>query len=225
MASHSFAYLAADDKDRKALASLEQAISSDAALSGPALTSLGERWGSRERCLLSYLRNSDVKFDSAKAVKRLKASLSFWSDSGLDRESDVKGQLTRHPLNAVWPMAYPMVAPDGCPVQYARVAAVKPSQLTQSEEGLRRYVVLWLARALEVRHARSIVARDRANHHIDLRANAICCLAASGRSGAHPALQGDLRRVRLHGRVAGPLGLQRAAHAWPVHVTRRGALS
>ena len=155
--SSSFAYLAASEKDRKALASLEQAIAGAASdLPAPQMTSLSERWGCRDRCLLSYLRNSDVNFSTDKAVKRLKASLTFWNDTGLDREADIQGQMERHPLHTVWPMSFPLTTPCGCPVQFCRVAAVKPSQLTKSpagEEGLRTYLSLWLARALELQAA------------------------------------------------------------------------
>ena len=82
---------------------------------------------------------------------RLQSSLTWWHDMGLATKSSVEDELTRHPLHAVWPMAFPFTAPDGCPVQFARVGAVKPSQLTDGgEDGLRRYLSLWLARALEL---------------------------------------------------------------------------
>ena len=151
----SFAWMAANEKERLAVANLEKSIAEGSLDAGSAqgLSTFGDKFGGRDRCLLAYLRAGDVRLDTRRAVARLQSTLDFRRDASLDTLTDVPTQLSSHPLGKVWPMSFPFTAPDGCPVQYARAGAVKQAQLTKAdggEEGLRRYLVLWLARALEL---------------------------------------------------------------------------
>ena len=151
----SFAWLAASEKERLAVADLEKSIAAGGLAAGSAqgLDTFGEKFGSRDRCLLAYLRAGDVRLDTRRALARLQSTLDFRRDASLDTLTDLPTQLSSHPLGKVWPMSFPFTAPDGCPVQYARAGAVKPIQLTKADDGeagLRRYLVLWLARALEL---------------------------------------------------------------------------
>ena len=150
----SFAWQAASEKQRAALSVLEAKITADSSISQPELDTLGEKWGSRDRLLLFYLRSGDGKCDPNKVLPKLKSTLAYWKSSGATGETDVQGQLERHPITRFWPLSYPFIAPDGCPVQFAKVGAITPAQLIGAAEdgevGLKAYMMLWLRRALEL---------------------------------------------------------------------------
>ena len=106
---------------------------------------------SSDRGLLRYLRAGDVNCDINLAVTRLKNTVEFRTQLGLDEITSISEAMQQHPLHDVWPIAFPLVAPDGCPVQYSRLGAVKPSQLTKhGEDAMKLATTLSLARAVEL---------------------------------------------------------------------------
>lgn len=148
----SHAYAAASMTDRQSLQRVREALAADDTLL-ERLQPFAAKYGGLDRCLLSYLRAGDVQYDVQKALARLRSSLDFRKSMGLDDITDAAAALNDHPLKDVWPVSFPLMAPNGCPVQYARCGAIRPSQLTKTtggEASLKLAVALSLSRALEL---------------------------------------------------------------------------
>merc|ERR1711965_342607 len=97
-----------------------------------------------DRLLLCYLRSEGL--DTAKAAKRIEDTLAFRKEHERTLAiEDTQAAMEAHPLWPRWPLSFPLVAPDGCPVQYTNVGAVTPSQLLNGpggEAGLRDMFIL-----------------------------------------------------------------------------------
>ena len=122
------------------------------------LSALRDSYGDRDRVLLNFLRAGDVKYDIQLAVRRLRATLDFRREMGLDAwNASGAGDSLQKAIDADvvrehWPFAYPGRATDGCVIQFARVANVDPKHLmsTFSEERLRQYIIMWYERAVQL---------------------------------------------------------------------------
>ena len=154
----SFAYQAANERERKALLALREHLNNTASTDARLVEKIekfactyGGANNSSDRGLLRYLRAGDVNCDIHLAVTRLKNTVEFRTQLGLDEITSISEAMQQHPLHDVWPIAFPLVAPDGCPVQYSRLGGVKPSQLTKhGEDAMKLATTLSLARAVEL---------------------------------------------------------------------------
>lgn len=169
----SYAWAAATNMERAALSKLLEQIEEKEGLM-ESLKPLASSYGSLDRLLLCYLRAGDVSHDPARAIARLKTTLSWRRLNGIDKILDAAAALKADPLNSVWPFALPAFTTDGCPVQIANVGAVKPSQITKGpdgEDGLRRALTLNWLRALEMASQTEETRHCRGNYDIyDCRA-------------------------------------------------------
>lgn len=138
------------DKETRAaaMARLRAALGNAQGLSG-----LAYAYGSAERLFDCYLRCGGVRFDAAKAEKRVLSTLQFRREQGLeDHDLDVHSKFEEHPVRQHFSTAFAPTAPDGCVVQYTRLAGLRPRFLMDSfsADDLRRFMALWLETSLRM---------------------------------------------------------------------------
>lgn len=121
------------------------------------LDRLVHAYGSAQRCFACYLRAGDKenKYDPCAAAAAISDTLTFRKEMGLDLYSDgifsVNDAFEAHPLRSRLPLAFAGFAPDGCVIQYARVASVKLCDLAmQPQNEIKTLVSLWLEQALRL---------------------------------------------------------------------------
>lgn len=115
---------------------------------------LARGYGGEDRCFLSFLRATPTPLDASAAASNIEGTLAFRQDQGLDSYSDsaaVHAALDSHRLRRFLPLSFPGTAPDGCVIQYLRLASVQLRELSAAPEPeLRGFVSLWLETALQL---------------------------------------------------------------------------
>lgn len=136
---------------RSAVADLRAALQNGPSGLVQGLSNLTHAYGSSDRLLDCYLRCGGVRWDVAKAKTRLVSTLAFRAEHGLD-SLDVRSAFEEHPVRAHFRTAFAPLAPDGCVVQYTRLAGLRPRYLMDnfSEQDVCHFMVLWLETSLRM---------------------------------------------------------------------------
>lgn len=138
------------DKERTALGQLREALDQRGLTAQ--LTTFFQSFGGEQRCLLSYLRSGATNLVVDKAATRIEETLAFRREHRLDEVTKPAAALAASPITPLFPMAMVATAPDGCPVQFARVGQLKPKEIFKQfpEAEVAHWWVLWWERALEL---------------------------------------------------------------------------